>query len=233
MRRRCRSRPGRRASLGATSAAARAPTRRPAPGAGPGALLSGWPRRGPVLEARRCSRRAAVRSLLSDHRGIRVRCHRRHRRSLSARDSNAPGLPLQLVSSPEYKTGFSSSGLWKVAEGFQNPGSGRRRRRCVGSGFTRARVPDRSRLRNSVAVGRGSTSSLRLRSAAGGGSIGACSFRSPISPSRLCCDCWSVAGAASSPRTSSCSCCDINWPYFAGASDARGCGQPIVRCLQR
>jgi hypothetical protein len=34
-------------------------------------------------------------------------------------------------------------------------------------------------------------------------------------------------------KTSSCSCCDINWPYFAGASDARGCGQPIVRCLQR
>jgi len=27
-------------------------------------------------------------------------------------------------------------------------------------------------------------------------SIGACSFHSPISPSRLCCGCWSAAGAA-------------------------------------
>jgi hypothetical protein len=29
-----------------------------------------------------------------------------------------------------------------------------------------------------------------------------------------------------------CSCCDINWQYFAGKSGARGCDQPIVHCSQ-
>jgi hypothetical protein len=35
---------------------------------------------------------------------------------------------------------------------------------------------------------------LLLRFVAGDGSIGACFFLSPISPSRLCCVCWSAAG---------------------------------------
>jgi hypothetical protein len=56
------------------------------------------------------------------------------------------------------------------------------------------------------------------------GASGGCCFRSPISPSRLCCGCWSAAGAASSLKTSS---------FSAGNSRARGCDQPIVLCLRR
>src|SRR5438477_271706 len=68
----------------------------------------------------------------------------------------------------------------------------------------RARIPDRCGLRNSAADGR-ATLSLLLHFVAGDGSIGACSFLSPISPSRLCCGCWSAAAEASSPKTSNCS----------------------------
>src|SRR2546430_1154377 len=69
--------------------------------------------------------------------------------------------------------------------------------------------------------------------ASGDESIGPCSFRSPISPSRLCCDCWSGAGAASSPRTSSYSCCGTSWPCSDGKSDDPCCGQLIARCWRR
>jgi hypothetical protein len=69
--------------------------------------------------------------------------------------------------------------------------------------------------------------------ASGDESIGACSFRSPISPSRLCCGCWSGAGAASSPKTSNYSCCDTSWPCSDGKSDDPRCGQLTARCLRR
>jgi hypothetical protein len=52
------------------------------------------------------------------------------------------------------------------------------------------------------------------------GSISRCCFPSPISPSRLCCGCLSDAGATGSPKTSSCSCCDINSPYSDGMKSA-------------
>jgi transposase len=46
---------------------------------------------------------------------------------------------------------------------------------------------------------------------AGSGSVGGCSFPLFSLRSPRCCGCWSDAGAASSPRTSSCLFCGIGW----------------------
>jgi hypothetical protein len=54
-----------------------------------------------------------------------------------------------------------------------------------------------------------------------------------ISPLRLHFGCWSGAGAVSSPRMSSCSCCGTSWSCSDAKNDARGCGPPILPCLQR
>jgi hypothetical protein len=52
---------------------------------------------------------------------------------------------------------------------------------------------------------------------------GACSFLSPISPSRPCCACWSAAAAANSLKASSCSCCDISSSCSDGNNGALRC----------
>jgi hypothetical protein len=58
---------------------------------------------------------------------------------------------------------------------------------------TRAQIPDRAGPRNGLMKVK-ERGSCFLRSAAGDGSIRACSFRSPISHSRLCCGCWPEHG---------------------------------------
>jgi hypothetical protein len=53
-------------------------------------------------------------------------------------------------------------------------------------------------------------------------------FPSPISPSRLFCDCLSQPGAVNSPKTLSCWCCDISSSCLAGKLTAAHFGLPIV-----
>jgi hypothetical protein len=69
--------------------------------------------------------------------------------------------------------------------------------------------------------------------AVGSGRISGCCSPSPISPSRLCCGCLPDAGAARSPKTSSCSCCDINSPCSDGKNSAPRCGRLIVPSSRR
>jgi hypothetical protein len=65
---------------------------------------------------------------------------------------------------------------------------------CAAFGdHARAQIPDRAGFRNGLMKVK-ERGSCFLRSAAGDGSIRACSFRSPISPSRLCCGYWSACG---------------------------------------
>src|SRR6266545_2831774 len=131
-------------------------------------------------------------------------------------------------------------------EGFQNAGSARERSAVALSSLvaplrggaicrlTRARANTRS-CRASQPMDRCPRlkPSALLPLASGDESIGPCSFRSPILPSRLCCGCWSGAGAASSPRTLSYSCCGTSSPCSDGKSDDPCCGQLIGRCLRR
>jgi hypothetical protein len=59
------------------------------------------------------------------------------------------------------------------------------------------------------------------------GSIGGCSFLSPISRSRRCCGCSCGAVAASSPRTSNCWFCATSLRCFVGSSRARVFGRHV------
>jgi transposase len=65
----------------------------------------------------------------------------------------------------------------------------------------------------------------------GSGSIGGCCSPLSILRSRSCCACSWVTGAASLPRTSSCSCCGISWRCCDGSSRGRRFARPIVRLL--
>src|SRR6266511_2040176 len=132
------------------------------------------------------------------------------------------------------------------AEGFQNAGSARERSAVALSSLvaplrggaicrlTRARANTRScRASQPMDCCPRLKPSALLPLASGDESIGPCSFRSPILPSRVCCGCWSGAGAASSPRTLSYSCCGTSSPCSDGKSDEPCCGQLIGRCLRR
>ena len=67
----------------------------------------------------------------------------------------------------------------------------------------------------------------------GSGSIGGCSSPSPISRSPRSCGCLPDAGAASSPKTSNCSCYDISSSCSADNSRALRSERPIVRSSRR
>src|SRR5262249_40104085 len=86
----------------------------------------------------------------------------------------------------KFRGQFFGRSPWRVGcvnpAGFQNAGSGVLRRWLRSFEGSRARADTRSGLRHSIADGRGARVLSLLRFLAGGGSIAACSFLSPISP---------------------------------------------------